>query len=1107
MRMFKLGKLTFATAMIISLLGPDICLATEQIVDLKEEQEILENVANAEQDVDVYVENSGEDNVSDILENSEANIDENDNVSIDEQVSNSEENTASNTIISTIKNSSINLMSSVANTESVKTVKPGNGTLQEAIKNAKPGDTLKLEQGYYTGEDIEINKSINIIGKGPDISVVYPEIIITDEDDVKNDVYLEGFSSSNQQPDDGHIYYDIRKPVNLSLNNIKVFHISRRISQTERTISLNVSKDASNSNIQCKNTTFYALYDGLNIESSNTNITLDNTTISNRLAIKIANGSNNVLTICNGSSISGRSHYFPEDEAISIVSQENLTLNVKDSNIEGNDSRGDDPTYLFSFDGENVSHNTHINITGNTVINDYYGGIGSSIFNFGNSNTPENSNSIYVESGVKITPNTVAAKYNTNDKYVLVGIFDKNGNLTIKAYDKNQKVAGIEDLEETKSKDYSWFKKISDNTEPFDIQEQVVENMDLYPVAKEKVDVCINDVCYKIVKGMTLSEAMEESPELKAALEELKSKGKFTRFVDQNGSQINDNTSIIENTDIIAKYTVTVTVTYGGKSDEYTLEDGELFGDLKEKLTKYETPENKEFVKYVEIAKESNVITSSTQINSDIEIRPVYNVNVKVGTKTFKLEEGKSLDTLSDDKKSELEEEVKVDKKEFAKKFTNTKGEDIDYTTPISENTELTPKYNVIVTVEKLDGTKKEFTLEENKSLRSLGQDVIDQIEDFIVEATNFEHFINDAGDQVDYDTPIKENTNFKPIYNEKITITIKGVSENKQYTINEGENLNVLDESVLNEIKELVKVNNKNLAYFEDSERNIVDFTTSLTKRTTLTPKYKITVTVKPKYGDAVELEMLENSSLNTLNEELKQFEETENKEFLGYVDTLNNVVSKDKTFNEHVTIIPKYRITVKVQKDDGTYKEIKVDEGTTLDSIEELDEFETKVKDKTFDKYVNENSKEVSKSEALKENTTIIPKYNIRVTIKKSDDSSIYYDIPADIVLHRLSEEDLANLYTFVEAENKVFAETFVDENGNIIDFYTVLDKNVTLTPKYNVIVTVVTDDGDETFELEEGKTLKDLINIKAKKNLKNLLILKLMSNLMKHLKFKQI
>ena len=1070
MKLQKLTKVFFAVLMIISFLTPDICLATEQIIEVQED-----NLEKVEQNEDVIKETDETVEIDETDEISENNV---------ESETLSENN--NNIIIEQDKVLNINNLEQevlpIAEIQSLPqeiTVKPGVGTLNQAILNAQPGSKLILEKGSYGGSDIIINKSISIIGKGRNITFVTPKIIITDEDETKNDVYLEGFSSDNQQPKDGHIFYDIQKPVNLTFNNVEVFHIGRTLSQTHETTSLNIQKGADGTVVNAKNTTFCSLYDGINVESSNNKLTFDNSKILCTMAIRLANGSNNELNLCNGTTIQGRSSYFFEDEAISIIGQNNLKLTIDNCTIEGNDSKGEEPTYLISFDGESVSNSTNIRITGNTTIDDYFGGTGSSIFNFGANNREDNNNLIYLESSVKVNPNTIESKYNVNSNYAVIGIFDKDGNCTIKVYDKGGLVDGIEELPETQDDDYSWFKKIAGDTLEFDTKETVTQNMDLHPVSKEKVNLYVNDTCYEVIKGISFSDALSKDPSLKEVIDNIRKNDRFIRFVDQNGSDVKDDTIIIEETTIIPKYTVKVKVTYNESSEEFELENGSFLADLSESLAKYEKTTNKTFAKFINVNNKAENITKNTVVNEDIEITPIYNVSVKVGKETFELEEGKTLNDLSSSQKEKLESEVSVDKKVFRNEFENSENEIVDYSTKIFENTELTPKYNVVVTVVKLDKTEKKFTLKEGQTLRSLGADVINQIEEFITESVNFEHFINDNGEIVDYDKPINESTQFIPIYNQTITVTINGTNKTENYILNEGENLNSLDESTQNEIKDLVKKDNKDLAYFIDSEGNKVDFTTSIAKRTTLTPVYKITVTVKPQYDSQVELEMLERSSLSTLEETLRQqFEEKTNKDFKGYYDLDGNLIDVASTFSEHVTIIPKYDIHVKVQKDDGTYEDIKVEEGSTLKGMaNKLEQFESGVKNKQFDRYVDEENQDISEEKVLTENIVIIPKYNINVTIKKSDETTVSFDVPEDFVLHRLTEDQMDTLNSFVSAENKVFAEKFADELGNEVDFYTILNENIILTPKYNVVITVVTEDGEQTLTVEEGKTLNDL------------------------------
>ncbi len=1088
MNKIKLKKMILVICMIVALLAPNVCLAIEPMTNSENSQEVQQenNEGQTENKTVVDEEDKKEDD------------NDNDNVLEDERLNEtSEEETPTpetteipvtpneeETSESTPQVMSINQENQIApiSNEDIKTVEPGIETLQDAIANAKPGSIIQLKSGYYRGSNIVIDKDITIRGvgnSGSGASYIIPKIILKDSDDTVNNVCLENFATQNQPPENGFIYIDIQKTVNLTMNNVMIFHILRELSGIDETqsVAINMGSETSGSEININNSIVSTTYEGIVTNSSSNNvININNTRFAGRIAFKLEKGTGNKINITNNSTVTGRSAYSVEDEAISIIDQHDLKINVVNSKVEGADAKGNQPTHLFSFDKQKTSDNVKISITGNSEIDDKYGATGSSLFNFGESNTSDNSNSVYIGKDVKLNPNTVDKKYNTDNDYAMVGIFDKDGNLTVKAYDKNKKIDEIKGLAETLL-GCTWEKKIDGDTTPFDIESYVTENMDLYPIMPVTVKVNVDGEIYEVKEGSTFEELYGQNPQLKTKIDDMKAKDGFKRFVDQDGNEVKDTTAFLKDTTITPKYEVKVTVVVGSQRDEYVLEEGQLFGNIEEK-SKYENESKKRFVKYVDVNDEE--IKNETPITKDIEVKPIYEVDVTIGEEVYTLQEGQKLNDLSNEEKQKIDTAVNVKKKHFTQHFTDTEGKDISYETEITEHKTLTPKYNVKVTIEKFGGETKELDeMPEGSSIKEhFGDSKVTEIEQFVhVEGKTFDKFENDEGKPVDFETKINEDTKFLAVYEDKITITIKGVSEDKQYVVETGENLNSLGKEKVKEIEDAVKVEGKSLSHFVDDDGNEVDFTTSLQKTTTLNPKYKVTVTVKPKYDEEKSFDMPEGSELNTLNDDLKQFEEKGNKKtFIKYTDeTGENDISKSNKYDKNVTIVPNYEITITVKSNEGAPTVITAAEGSKIEDIaNELVNFESEsVTNKVFVNYVDKNGKEVARDKELVENITIVPKYNIKVTVERADGSSKGYTIPEGAVLNRLSAEEMNELNTFVEDPNKVF-DSFKDEYDNEVDFYTELSVNTKLTPKYNVTITI---NGEVVLTIEEGKKLSEL------------------------------
>ncbi len=1055
MKKIKIRRIILVIGIIVAMLAPNICFAVEPMLD-----ETENNV------VEEYIENEVENNIENESDNSN-NIETDSNEIIpqnlpEEENSVVEEEPANLTTVATQAP-----VMPVALSE--KTVEPGSGTLQQALLDANEGDILILKRGTYTGGPIIINKSVTIRGAGSDNrsgSVLLPKIKVEGTNSSQKIVLENVFLGNQQSPtEENYKFIDIQSPANVTINNVICTYIYRGGDDVNPVI-IEVGSGSGSSEIDVKDSYFVGSFRGICVESSNNNITLDKTTLIGKLAFVLNNGTGNTLNVKNNSKVTGRSQSYTADEAIQIIGQKNLTINITDSEIIGNDARGDRNTHIFSLDGNSENSNVLINITGNSVINDINPIKGSTIFNFGQNNTPANNNVVKIGKNVKMTPSTVEYKYNVSEAYAVVGIYDKDGNATVKTYEKDKPIPE-EDYNSINSS--SWYKVTNSNSD-FDILDNVSENMDIYPTPKEEQNITVNVVVGEETESYTLKngQTYKDNLELKTKLEELKSTTNktFSNFVSQDETIIDENTKIYKDTTITPKYKVTVTIKdKDGNKDEYQIEQGQNLSYISQSLLdEYEKETNGEtkiFSRYVKTS-DKRSISKSIAIDENIEIEPIYYVTIKVNVdgeeRTYNIDEGKSLnDALaSTSTLIELKRLVNSKNKVF-KCFEDEENTQVTYDTALSKHTKLTAKYKIKVTIYNEEGQTQEYEVEEGQNLKSLGDNVISEIESFVQNGKDILKYIDGNGEEINFEKELYENTSFEPIYDTDISVTVKG----QTYRIKDGENLNALGEEKVNEIKEKVKAEGKDLFYFTNSDGEEVNFDTPIYKNTELTPVYKVTVKIEPK-NEAIEtIDVKEGTTFEELSEQVAKYN-LSNKH-LEYFENKENSekIEKNYKFEKHTTIVPKYTITVTVNTKDGEEVISGVDENSTLESLAgKLDKFEN-VSGKHLEKYVNENNDEVEKNKPLTENIKITPRYYIEVTINGET-----YRLSENGKLNDLETEQLNKIRDAVKAENKTFSH-FVDEKNSPVDFDTTLENDTTLSPKYKITVKIVNKNGETILE----------------------------------------
>ncbi len=1168
MKKFRIQKSILIIFIIISLLLPNIATAVEGANDLLEaqnsEEDSIINENTTKTDETEKNSNSSSDNQSEEeLENTEnvtnssieSNTVSNENVVLEDTNSTNttdatnttnttnttnETNTTNttNTLSSEeLTNSTVeetedlkvntmtaNLEDNIATIDAVSEVEvqPGNGTLQQAINNAPPGATLKLVAGgqYTGGDEITIKRSINIITPDGGKASIIPSIVIDDEDDTKNTVRIEGTNIANTTPTNlTKVHYDIRKPVDLTLKNVDIFYVRGHSNIKDTGIKL--SSGSSGTNLNVEDSQFVLWGSSIQVESSNNNLTFKKVTTSSTKILNLSGSAesgpakNNTITF-ESSNLSVTSN-----KAITMANQDYLTMEFVNTTVTAHASGGTNPVHVISFEGGIT--NSKISIKGKSTMQNLASSrAGSSIFNFGT--VQEESNTIFVEKEATLSPNTVDGKYHTDGDSVIVGVFDIDGDLTIQSHPKESIIEDfLKSLPISQDPECKWYEQDADERKEFDIKSEVKQNMDLFPVLPVKVKVHIDgdSEYYDVNEGSSLDDAFNKYSNLqglKNKLDEIKEEERFSRFLDQNGYEINFKEPIVQETTIVPKYKVYVQVE-GIEDNKITLEQGQSLSEasslsdnanMLETLEKLENLDYKAFSKYINTKTNEEVDYEETLINEDITIKPTYTVTITIevdgkDSLQFTLDENKTLNDLSNEDKEKIKNLVIVDNKSFTEEFSaefkkSGKNDNFTYETKINEHVTLKPKYDIKISIEGIDNTVKEtYVLPEGTILTNEQiNHIID--ETLKIEGKTIARFTNEKGEEIGLEAlktyAFKENMILIPEYEDKIKVTIKldDVTKYELEGVPTGSNINsLLNEGspfkdTLKPFMEYLESLNKEFYYFveENADEKQYKFDTPLPRDIILVPRYKVLITVSPKYEEEKTFEMPEGKTLENIKDDLEQFKLT-NKTLKGFVyknDDSDVNIESDK-IEENTIIIPKYTIEVTVTARDGEVTKKDIPEGSTLENIKKIEEFKKFISpsNKTFQYFASEDNETLEDSYEFKGNTTIIPKYTIDITVVKKDKSTTSYTISEGTVLH---QQDSA-IKEFVKESNLEFAEEFKKlnevngeyvETADILDFYTVLYENTILMPKYNAKITITKADGTvEEFFVEEGQTLNDI------------------------------
>ena len=721
---------------------------------------------------------------------------------------------------------------------------------------------------------------------------------------------------------------------------------------------------------------------------------------------------------------------------------------------------------------------------------------------------------------------TVNPEYNVK---VTVYLKDEKKEYTLKEKENltNLQEAEKSELESFKTKGNHTFSRfVLENGETFEETTTIDKNITIY--IKQKVKITIDGSIYEIEEGLKKDSLNEEARNKLKSMQEVDDKI-FSKFVDIDGKEINNDYQFVKDTTVTPEYNVKVTVYLKEEKKEYTLKEKQNLTNLQEKekkdLESFKTKGNHTFSRFV--LENDETFEETTSIDKNITIYIKQKVKITIDGSIYEIEEGLKKDSLNEEAKEKLQALEEIKDKEFVK-FVDADGKEINNDYQFVKDTVITPEYNVKVTIY-LKEEKKEYTLKEKQNLTDLQEAEKSELESFKTKGNHaFSRFVLENGETFKETTSIKENTIIYIKQNFIVTIA------EKDYILEEGKKLSSSTE-ILKALNSLAKVDNKIFEYYYnvDNPSDIITAETIITDDISIKAKYDIIVTIKDK-----EFTLDEGQSLNELSEdgkrELEELKNVTNKEFVEYLNDKGETVELTTRLNENTKIKARYNVVITI---DGI--EFRIEEGKTLKDITDTKLQELKTKDnKTFSRFVKDG--ETFKEDAeIHENITLSIKQNIKVTIKEKDyfleegkklkDSSKivealdslknvknktlkeYYNLDTNEVitkdsvindnikigakykidviienktysldegqsLNELSEDGKRELEELKNVTNKEFVE-YLNDKGETVELTTRLNENTKIKARYNVVITI---DGIE-FRIEEGKTLKDITDTK--------------------------
>ena len=661
----------------------------------------------------------------------------------------------------------------------------------------------------------------------------------------------------------------------------------------------------------------------------------------------------------------------------------------------------------------------------------------------------------------------ISAKYNVRIK---IGEDDDTGYLIPEG--KTLSSLPPEEQTEVKEKLEALQKKEGFNFDGYSVGEKTVDdvmkkefNQNTTIVPKFNIIVtinCPNNVCsengqktFQLATGDTIK-TIDDTELNKIKNAEKESKKVFNRFVGEDGNTFSEDTQFEKNTTLTAKYAYEVTIDVDDDT-KYKVEEGTAINDeinakLKAKLDELENVEGKTFDRFINAdTSESIDRTVAGQINKPTKIKPIYSVTVTINGSEFKVDEGGSLkdegavknalDALKDASGKEFDKYVVDGKEELTREALLEK--------KFNSNASVTAKYNVRIKTKEDDAG---FLIPEGSKFSDITKDKLESVTKTLPEGkSSFAYFVDESGSKIDDNYTFNNSMTITPKYNVKITIEGIGYTE-------------VLEGSKLFSATELIDKLNSNSDKRFNSFEDGTTLESTVDKSIDLVPFYEIDITIRTGNEEKKYTFVLKDdnedgvpvSSLTTCGDKHLRFEENGEK------------VDESTKFNKHTNLVEIYKVEVTVDGETFTFES-----GNTLSSNilspEQMGILNGKLSAlrtsldgiRGFSRFVDKQTGETIDERDFKfiQDTEIIPKYNVILTVVRKDDNGNEIDVVEiqlgeGLTISELKEEEykklqekLDEVVKELEKEGKVnwaFSK-FLDEEGNEVDLKnTKIDKD---------------------------------------------------------------
>ncbi len=428
------------------------------------------------------------------------------------------------------------------------------------------------------------------------------------------------------------------------------------------------------------------------------------------------------------------------------------------------------------------------------------------------------------------------------------------------------------------------------------------------------------------------------------------------------------------------------------------------------------------------------IITEQTKLEKDTTVIVRNKVKVTYDGETYTLEYEETWNGQSEGAKA-LQRALSKAHHETTRDWVEYlgNGKHVDNTFKFTEDTEITVKYNVKVTV---NGKTESYA--ENTKI-----DDMDLLAG-ILSNPKFSYFKGDDGKIYKAGDTVSHHVTLTAIY--KVVVNFDGedfvleLAEGEKATVGSAKNSDgkTLAEA-MKEADENVSTTNKNSVYFVDAKGNDVYDNTLTSEDMIVTSKYTVRVTVGNKVVTPDE---------GTKVQDVKMLAEIAQEEgFLYFKDAKGNRYDLETVLDSNVTLTAVYKVVVNFDGEDfvlelakgetATVGSAKNAEGKTLaEAMKEAKKNAPKTKNSVY--FVDAEGNYVYDTTVTGEDMTVTSKYTVRVTVGSKvvtpDEGTKVQDVK---MLAEIAQEE-GFLY-------------FKDAEGNRYDLETVLNSNVELTAVY--------------------------------------------------------